>query len=223
MEINKLVIIGTTPFSAVIATIIQMEGEYEVLAFSTSRQFMDKTEMNGLPIVAQEDLRHTFNMGEVGIINTIGYSKMNAIRERVQNELLNEGFHLQTFISKNANVYTPDIGEGSIIMPGAFVGPDVSVGKACIIYSNVSLTHHINIEDYCFIASGCVLGGNVTIGHNSFIGLNSTIRNRVSLAPYTLVGAASNLLNVSNSMGGVIFGNPAKIIEGRDSRNSIIK
>lgn len=214
---------GTTPFSAVIATIIQMEGQYEVLAYSTSRKFMDKMEMNGLPIVAQEDLNTTFNMREVGIINTIGYSKMNSIRERVHNELLNEGFHLQTFISKNANVYTSDIREGSIIMPGAFVGPDVSVGKACIIYSNVSLTHHITIEDYCFIASGCVFGGNVTIGHNSFIGLNSTIRNRISLAPYTLVGASSNVLKASDLMGGVILGNPAKIIDGRDSRTSIIK
>lgn len=193
---------GTTPFSAVIATIIQMEGHYEVLAYSTSKQFMDKTEMKGLPIVAQEDLNSIFDMREVGIINTIGYSNMNSIRERVHNELLNEGFHLQTFISRNAKVYTSDIREGSIIMPGAFVGPYVTIGKACIIYSNVSLTHHITIEDYCFIASGCVFGGNVTIGHNSFIGLNSTIRNRISLAPYTLVGASSNVLKASDSMGG---------------------
>lgn len=193
---------GTTPFSAVIATIIQMEGHYEVLAYSTSKQFMDKTEMKGLPIVAQEDLNSIFDMREVGIINTIGYSNMNSIREKVHNELLNEGFYLQTFISKNAKVYTSDIREGSIIMPGAFVGPYVTVGKACIIYSNVSLTHHITIEDYCFIASGCVFGGNVTIGHNSFIGLNSTIRNRISLAPYTLVGASSNVLKPSDSRGG---------------------
>ena len=214
---------GTTPFSAVIADIIQKEGQYEVLAFSTSRQFMDATEMNGKPIIAQEDLKHNFNMDEIGIVNTIGYSKMNSIREKVHNELLDEGFHLQTFISRNANVYTSDIREGSIIMPGAFVGPYVTVGKACIIYSNVSLTHHITIEDYCFIASGCVFGGNVTIGHNSFIGLNSTIRNRISLAPYTLVGASSNVLKSCGSMGGVILGNPAKIIDGKDSRNSIIK
>lgn len=223
MEIEKLVIMGTTPFSAVIADIIQKEGQYEVLAFSTSKQFMDKKEMNGLPIVAQEDLKETFSMNDVGIINTIGYSKMNTLRERVHNELSDEGFHLQTFVSQNANVYTTDIREGSIIMPGAFVGPYVSIGRACIIYSNVSLTHHIIIQDYSFIASGCVLGGNITVGNNSFIGLNTTIRNRISLAPYTLVGCGSNVLRDNHITGGIILGNPAHYVEGEDSRNSTIK
>lgn len=213
---------GTTPFSAVIADIILKEGQYEVLAFSTSKLFMDKTEMNGLPIVPQEELKETFDMNKVGIVNTIGYSKMNSIRERVHNELSDEGFHLHTFVSKNANVYTKDIRDGSIIMPGAFVGPYVSIGKACIIYSNVSLTHHIIIQDYSFIASGCVLGGNIIIGNNSFVGLNTTIRNRISIAPYTLVGCGSNVLKDNPVIGGVIIGNPARHIEGEDSRNSTI-
>lgn len=214
---------GTTSFSSVIADIIQGEGKYKVLAFSTSREFLKETSIKGIPVIAQEDLKLLFNVNEVAIVNTIGYSNMNAIRERVHNELKAEGFNIHTFISRNANVYTDDIREGSIVMPGAFVGPDVTIGHACIIYSNVSLTHHITIEDYCFIASGCVFGGNVTIGNNSFIGLNSTIRNRISLAPYSLVGAASNVLKSYEQWGGVVLGNPSRLVEGKDSRNLVIK
>ena len=108
-------------------------------------------------------------------------------------------------------------------MPGTYVGPYVSIGSSCMIYSNVSLTHHITIESNCFVASGCVVGGNVIIGHNSFIGLNSTIRNRVKLAPYTLVGCSSNVLIDNSVLGAVILGNPAHVIDNKDSRNSIIK
>lgn len=174
-------------------------------------------------LLHKKNLKINIKEEDFVVLNTIGYGKMNCIRERVNEELKNDGITLFSYISKNANIYSDDIGEGCIIMPGTYVGPYVSIGSSCIIYSNVSLTHHITIESNCFVASGCVVGGNVIIGHNSFIGLNSTIRNRVKLAPYTLVGCSSNVLIDNSVLGAVILGNPAHVIDNKDSRNSIIK
>lgn len=218
------IIIGTTPFSVMIAKIIEAEvGDGNILAYSTLKCFIKELEIDGVPVIATEDLSSTFNLSQCTILNTIGYSHMNLLREKVQRELEDLGITVGTYISKKANVYTSDISEGNIILPGSFIGPFVSLGRCNIIYSNVSLTHHIVIGSFNFIASGCVLGGNITVGNNCFIGLNSTIRNRLNIPSYTLIGCASNITKMTQSEESVWLGNPAKLVEGRNSKDAIIK
>lgn len=148
--------------------IIEKEQFASVLAFTTGRAFMDKTELEGIPIVAFEELSDSFDMNQCMILNTIGYSQMNDIRKKVFFQIREEGYKLCTFISANANVYTDKIGDGSIIMPGAFVGPYVELGVSDIIYANVSLTHHITIKakipSYTLIGSGTNVLSSITEG-----------------------------------------------------------
>lgn len=133
-------------------------------------------------------------------------------------QIREEGYKLCTFISANANVYTDKIGDGSIIMPGAFVGPYVELGVSDIIYANVSLTHHITIGDFVFIGSGCVVGGNVKIGDNCFVGLNSTIKNKAKISSYTLIGSGTNVLSsITEGKGAVYVGNPARCLADKRS------
>lgn len=149
---------------------------------------------------------------------TTGYSQMNDIRKKVFFQIREEGYKLCTFISANANVYTDKIGDGSIIMPGAFVGPYVELGVSDIIYANVSLTHHITIGDFVFIGSGCVVGGNVKIGDNCFVGLNSTIKNKAKIPSYTLIGSGTNILSsITEGKGAVYVGNPARCLADKRS------
>jgi UDP-3-O-[3-hydroxymyristoyl] glucosamine N-acyltransferase len=56
---------------------------------------------------------------------------------------------------------TAQIGEGTIIQPGSFIGNNVKTGKNCIIHANVSIYDH------------CVLGDNVIIHANSVIGADA--------------------------------------------------
>lgn len=200
----KLIIMGTTPFSIMLYKIIEKE------------QFA--TELEGIPIVAFEELSDSFDMNQCMILNTIGYSQMNDIRKKVFFQIREEGYKLCTFISANANVYTDKIGDGSIIMPGAFVGPYVELGVSDIIYANVSLTHHITIGDFVFIGSGCVVGGNVKIGDNCFVGLNSTIKNKAKIPSYTLIGSGTNVLSsITEGKGAVYVGNPARCLADKRS------
>ncbi|NJW53173.1 UDP-3-O-(3-hydroxymyristoyl)glucosamine N-acyltransferase [Salinimicrobium oceani] len=53
-----------------------------------------------------------------------------------------------------------EIGEGSVIQPGAFVGNNVKIGKHCLIHANVSLYDNTVIGDHVTIHSGSVLGGD---------------------------------------------------------------
>ena len=51
-------------------------------------------------------------------------------------------------------------GEGTVIMPNAYVGNHVSIGKNCIIYPNVSILDHCVIGDEVVIQAGTVIGSD---------------------------------------------------------------
>ncbi len=52
------------------------------------------------------------------------------------------------------------IGEGTIIQPGVFIGNNVEVGKNCLIHANVSIYDHSVIGDNVIIHSGTVIGAD---------------------------------------------------------------
>ncbi len=56
--------------------------------------------------------------------------------------------------------HSAEIGEGTVIQPGAFVGNKVKIGKNCIIHANVSIYDHTIIGDDVVIHSGCVIGAD---------------------------------------------------------------
>jgi len=224
MELIQLIINGTTKFSSMIAELVEMEGLAKVVAYTTKKSLIDKPTLGGKEVVPFEELNDRFDKKAVRILNTIGYSKMNTIRERVNDEIASVEIQPFSYISTRAFIAksTDDLlTSGCIIMPNVFIGSNVQIGESTVIYSNCSLTHDIVIGNNSFLGSGCVIGGNVTIGKNSFIGMNSTIKNRVSLGAFTLVGCGSNVINTYADERCVIVGNPAKVLMGKDSLNTI--
>lgn len=220
----QLVINGTTQFSTLVAQLVEKEGIAKVLAFTTASRYIEESSLEGKRVVPFEELAHLFDNQAIRILNTIGYSKMNTVRERVNKEIEDSGFLQYSYISNRSFIVPPISGllsSGCIIMPNVFIGPDVKIGKSVVVYSNCSLTHDIVLEDNVFIGSGSVIGGNVRIGRNSFIGMNSTIKNRISLAPFSLVGCGSNVLSTIERERSVIVGNPARVLDGKDSMCSL--
>ena len=55
---------------------------------------------------------------------------------------------------------TSSIGEGSVVMPNAYVGNHVTIGKHCIIHPNVTILDHCVIGDYVVIQAGTVIGSD---------------------------------------------------------------
>ncbi len=104
------------------------------------------------------------------------------------------------------------IGAGTLIQPGAFVGKDVIIGKNCLIQPNVVLHDHTVIGDDVIIQAGTVIGsdafyykkrpegfdrlrsgGRVVIEDKVEIGAGCTIDRGVS--GDTIIGAGSILDN----------------------------
>jgi len=108
------------------------------------------------------------------------------------------------------------IGEGSVVMPGAFIGNHVQIGKNCIIHPNVSILDHCILGNEVIIQAGTVIGsdafyynkktnrsihykrmascGRVIIENAVEIGANCTIDRGVTHD--TILGAGSKLDNL---------------------------
>jgi UDP-3-O-[3-hydroxymyristoyl] glucosamine N-acyltransferase len=62
------------------------------------------------------------------------------------------------------------------------------------LWSGNHIGHDAIIDDHCFLASHIVVSGRVRIGEACFIGVNATLRNAITLAPRTLVGAGAVIM-----------------------------
>lgn len=60
------------------------------------------------------------------------------------------------------NMVSPSaqIGEGTVIQPGAFIGNHVKIGVNCLIHANVSIYDHTVIGNNVIIQSGSVIGAD---------------------------------------------------------------
>ena len=107
-------------------------------------------------------------------------------------------------------------GEGTVIMPNAYIGNHVSIGSNCVIYPNVTILDHCMIGDNVIIQAGTVIGsdafyynkktnrpvhykkmlscGRVVIENDVEIGAGCTIDRGVS--GDTIVGAGTKIDNL---------------------------
>lgn len=107
-------------------------------------------------------------------------------------------------------------GEGTVIMPGAYIGNHVTIGKDCVIYPNVTILDHCILGDNVIIQSGTVIGsdafyynkktnrevhykrmtscGRVIIENNVEIGANCSIDRGVSHD--TIIGQGTKMDNL---------------------------
>lgn len=212
----QYVIFGDTSFAERIQKYITLENLDKVICFTNEEFFITKDEINGIPVVPFESLSELYATESFEVLICIGYTQMNQLREKIYNLCKNKGYKIGTWISKSAIIYTEDIEEGNIIMPGVLLGPTCSLGKCNILESRVCVSHDSVIGNFNFISSAVTTGGNANIGNHTFIGLNATVRDGIKIEDYTLVGAAANVLS-STSRERIYRGNPARLIEGKKS------
>jgi len=213
---DKVIIFGTSIFSLVTYQTIVQEGLAEVVGFTLNEKYIQGTKLEGLNVYPFEYLSDSFQIEDCKILIALGYKKMNDNRKAVYERCKELGYNIYTLISKRAIVYTSEIGEGSIILPTAFVGPYVSIGKSVILWNNVSVCHHNRIGDFTHIAGGTTIGGETNIGSNCFIGMNCTVKNGIEVGDRTFIGANSYMSQ--NTEGGLGFvGNPATNPRGAKS------
>ena len=217
---SKVLIIGANNYAVELLREIEQETPLRIEAFATYKDFKTIDSLDGIPVVAFEDIRQLYPNDNISVVVAIGYTKMNAIREKVYRDCRQQGFRICGYISPRANIYSNNIGEGTIVRTGAHIGVNVTLGDGCIVNQGVTLTHDIKAGDFCFFGACSVFGGVTNIGSHCFFGLNCTIKNRLEIADRTLIGAGSVMLQDSEPEG-VYVGNPARKLDKKSTDSHI--
>ena len=209
---KKLVIVGTGELAEIAYEYFTHDSDFQVVGFSVHKEFLSSSEMNGLPVVALENIEEKFPRSECFAFVAVPASKLNRIRTALYNEVKSKGYRLATYISSKAFVWhNARVGENCFIFEDNTIQPFVTIGNNVILWSGNHIGHRTVIEDNCFIASHAVISGYCTIESGSFVGVNSTFNDKTSLAKNSIVASGAVVTKKLLTEESVYVGNPAKI------------
>jgi sugar O-acyltransferase (sialic acid O-acetyltransferase NeuD family) len=201
---SAVVIFGIGDFGRIAQRYLAADSPHEVVAFSVDGKYVDRQELNGVPVVAFEDLAERHPPDEVEMLVAMGFSKVNESRARIYDECKSRGYSLISYVNSKAMVW-PDvpIGDNSFVFEANVVQPGVTIGSDVVLWSGNHIGHDVTIGDHCFIASHVVVSGNVAIGDRCFIGVNATVRDGVKIAPRCVIGGGA--LIMKNTEEGAVY------------------
>jgi acetyltransferase EpsM len=213
---KKLVIFGGSGIGMIASSIADDTGEYEVLGFLNDfieiGSFVGKYKK--IPVIGKtEDYEKYvkqdcyFFIGYVGMKNEQGvYEKITSLNipdDRWANLIHPTAVYPRSYCK---------IGKGVLFAPLCQLSPDTTVSDNCILLPNSFLGHDSFMDRFSHIATNGVIGANVHLGKAVHIGSNATLREKVRIGDFSLVGAASMVLNDVPEKS-IVVGNPARIIK----------
>lgn len=217
MSEKKVLIFGTGQFAQIIKRYLEEQGR--VLAgFTVNKSCIS----GGGGVYPFETIEKIFPPSEYEMIICVGYTHMNSIRQRIFAEAQEKGYHIIGFIHESATVLTDDIGDGTIVMERALIGPFCKLGTGNIVFADAHIAHHTLVGDFNFFTISVAVAGNVKIGNNCFFGNNCTIRNGIEIKDYTLIGAGA-YVSKSTEAYDVMVPNRAIKLEGKTSSNIVFR
>jgi sugar O-acyltransferase (sialic acid O-acetyltransferase NeuD family) len=188
----KLVIFGAGGIAKLAYYYFTHDSKHEVIAFTVDRQYRKGSSYLGLPLVDFEDVAKLYPPDRHKMFVALSYAKMNKVRAEKYAQAKSLGYLLVSYVSSRCTFLTDEpVGDNCFILEDNTIQPFVRIHNDVTIWSGNHIGHDSTIEDHCFISSHVVVSGNVHIHKYCFLGVNSTLRNSITLAPETLVGAGA--------------------------------
>lgn len=125
------------------------KNEYKIIAFTIDKKFKKEEQFLGSPLVKFEKLEKIYLSNEYYLFNTIGYSKMNTLREEKLKEVKRKKYKTMNYISSKACVSTKDIGENNFIIDNSVIQPFVKLGSNIVVMGGGLIGHHSVVGDNC--------------------------------------------------------------------------
>lgn len=192
---QKVIIFGTGDISQIAHLYLSEDDRYEVVAFTMDKEYIKEDSFFGLPVVPFANLEEKFSQDEYKLFITLGYTKINKLREQKFLEAKEKGYSFISYIHPKATVASnAKIGENCFVFEDNTIQPFVTIEDNCILWSGNHIGHHSTIKANCFIASHVVISGGCEIGENTFIGVNATLRDHIKVGKSNVIGAGALIL-----------------------------
>lgn len=191
----QLVIFGAGDIARLAHYYFTRDSEHEVVAFTVDAKYRQADTFLDLPLVAYEEVLKFYPPVKYKMFVALSYARMNKLREEKYFQAKQSGYELVSYVSTRCSFLTDHpVGDNCFILEDNTVQPFVKIGNNVTLWSGNHIGHDAVIGDHCFLASHIVVSGYVHIRNNCFIGVNATLRNSITIAPETLVGAGAVIM-----------------------------
>ena len=207
----RLVIWGASHQAMVVADIIRLRGEYELVGFLDDvnperhgTQFFGGTILGGneqLDLLRQNGVEHLI----------LGFGN-SAARLRLSDLVREKGYRLATAIHPQAVVAADvPVGWGTVIKAGAVIDVGVSIGESVIVGAGAGVAHGSTLEDGARLSLGAIVGADVRVGRGAMIGISASIKTGTHIGAGSLIGVGAVVIEDVPD-GVVAYGVPARVI-----------
>jgi len=191
----KVVIFGAGDIARLAYYYFTRDSEHEVVAFTVDRQYLKGDVFLGLPLLDFERVAARYPPDTHKMFIALSYAKMNKVRAEKYYKTKSLGYELVSYVSSKCSFLSDNpVGENCFILEDNTIQPFVKIGNNVTLWSGNHIGHDSVIEDHCFITSQVVVSGCVHIREYCFIGVNATLRNGITIAPETLIGAGAIIM-----------------------------
>jgi sugar O-acyltransferase (sialic acid O-acetyltransferase NeuD family) len=192
---SDIVVFGAGDIARLAHHYFETDSDHRVVAFCVDRDYRRGDEFQGLPLVDFESVADRYPPSDFKMFVAVSYAKMNRVRAEKYGRARELGYELASYVSTRCSYLTDrPVGDNCFILEDNTIQPFVSIGNDVTLWSGNHIGHDSVIEDHCFISSHVVVSGHVRIGPYCFLGVNATLRNSITIAEGTLVGAGAVIM-----------------------------
>ena len=203
----KLVLFGAGDIARLAHYYFSTDSEHDVVAFTVDAAYRTADQFEELPLVAVEEVASRYPPPDFKMFVALSYTGMNRVRAEKYAQMKTLGYDLVSYVSSRCSYLSPyQPGDNCFILEDNTIQPFVRIGNDVTLWSGNHIGHDSTIGDHCFISSHVVVSGHVDIGPSCFIGVNATLRNSISIAERTLIGAGAVIMK--NTRPGSVYPGP---------------
>lgn len=190
-----VVIFGAGDIARLAHYYLTHDTEHRVVSFVVDHAYRTEDVFLGLPCLDFERSTEHFPPSQCKMFVALSYAKMNKVRAEKYYAAKAKGYELISYVSSKCTYLTDaPVGDNCLILEDNTVQPYVKIGNNVTMWSGNHIGHDSTIEDHCFISSHVVISGHVHIRPYCFIGVNATLRNSITIAAGSLIGAGAIIM-----------------------------
>jgi sugar O-acyltransferase (sialic acid O-acetyltransferase NeuD family) len=209
----EVVGLGAGGHARLVIDAIDSAGFYAVIGLLDPDESLWGTRVAGKPVLGGDELLGKLRSDGVDrAFLGVGSTGDTTSRRVLFEKGCSEGFEITTVRHEASYVsVTSTLGEGTVVLANATVGPNARVGRNVAINAGAVVEHDTVVEDHTQIATGALLCGGVHIGLGAHIGAGASIKQGVRVGDGATVGAGAAVIRDVEA-GSVVVGVPARRI-----------
>jgi sugar O-acyltransferase (sialic acid O-acetyltransferase NeuD family) len=212
-QLSRVVVLGAGGHAKVVLPTIEGSGRHEIIGLLDDDGIRHGADVYDYRVLGDRAL--LVELRSRGVSACVAAVGDNAARAEISRLLRAHSFELVPATHPAATVLRgSEIGDGTVVLPGAFIGADTRVGEGVIISVGVVVGHDVVVGDYAQLCLHVNLSGGAVVGSHAFVGTGATLLPQTRIGSGVTVGAHA-VVNRDLPDGVVAAGVPVRIIERR--------